>query len=253
MRRKTTWLNLIALSEEQLPSHESVLAFLREHWPMDPVPELTSQTPGMATFAWEKAIIAYTLIPRPIPKGQLEGPCATAWYWPQAAYSLRDHLAHLVVTMVDESPDPLDKAIRFTQFTAATAHGSESLSVTWGPGGLIHEPATFMDQAQQMARDDLPLYLWIDFRVEQLRGQHWRIFTTGLEAFGKMELEADEFFGDPQQLLESVYNIAHFQLTTPSPMKEGDTLGQPDGSSVTIRHMPSLLEDDREVILLQFE
>ena len=43
---------------------------------------------------------AVTLVKQPIPWSQLEGPAAAAaWYWPEAAETLRPHEAHLLVTL----------------------------------------------------------------------------------------------------------------------------------------------------------
>jgi hypothetical protein len=219
----------------------------------DERPELASQTDGMVTLTWGDATIAYTLVPRPIPETQLAGPCATAWYWPQASDTLRDHQAHLLITLVDEGRDAIDKSIRLTQFAAAVAQVTSARAVLWAPAGLVHEPAAFIEQAAQTERDDLPLYLWIAFRLEPADEGGHRMFTTGLEAFDRSELEVDRTAGDPQRLLDDVYNVTHYHLTDSSPIKDADTVGLADGRQMRAQHQESLLGDGRQIVRLAYE
>ena len=206
----------------------------------------------MATFAWGEATVSYTLVDRPIPQSQLDGPCATAWYWPEAQSVLQGHDAHLLVTLVDEARNALEKAMRLTKFTVAVCSASGAVGILWGPAGLIHEPRAFAEQARQMSPDNLPLYLWIDFRIEPTATGH-RLFTTGLESFDRKELELFTPSEDLQQLLDDAYNVAHYHLDQESPIKDGDTVGLPDGRQLVARHDASATGDDRRVIRLEYE
>ena len=42
--------------------------------------------------------------------------------------------------------------------------------------------------------------------------QSFRLYTTGLEALGQTELEVPRYQGNPQQLLELAYNVAHYLI-----------------------------------------
>ncbi|MEQ8847890.1 DUF4261 domain-containing protein [Botrimarina sp.] len=246
---------LVALTDRVLPDTESVLAELARVAPGDPSPRLVSRTANAFTIAWpDEATANVTLVDKPIPWSRLEGPCATAWYWPEAADALKPHTDHLFLTLIDEHSPALDKSFRLTQLAIAAAAASPAAGVVWGASGAVHEPAAFADLALRSSRSDLPLHLWVDFRVYQRDDQQsFGFFTTGMEALGRRELEAPAYHGDPQQLIAAAYNIAHYVLERDAVLKDAEVIGLPDESQVTVREDRSLIDPEQEVFRLEFE
>jgi hypothetical protein len=156
-----------------------------------------------------------------------------------------------LVTLVDEAGKPMSKALALTQLTAALAATAPSVGVFWGPGRLVHPPGAFIEQAETAGEHSLPLFLWIDFRVEPLDGR-FRLFTTGLEALGAEEIEVAEYAGDSGELVGFVYNVAHYMLERRKVINEGDTIGLTDEVQVTAHRGPSMLGGDLEVVKLEF-
>ena len=179
------WLALVALDSPLLPAGERVAERLARHFPDAPPLGISQSTERLMTCTLGEQPVAVTLAPHPIEPSRLEGPCATAWYWPEATDALRGHSAHLLVMLVDEGGSAVDKSRRLTQFVTAIADQTEALGILWGPGHLIHPRAAFIEQARQMTEDNLPLYLWVDFRIEQAGPADrvdvptLRLFTTG--------------------------------------------------------------------------
>jgi hypothetical protein len=253
MSHPLRWLALIALPEARLPSFDAVAERYAALFPDAPTLALSASTDNLLAVTVGEDTAAITLVPRPIPWSQLEGPAATAWYWPEAAGVLRDHSAHLLVTVIDEGGKPIQKALALTRLAAAAVAAAEGVGVFWGPGRLVHPPAAFIDQTGQMSERNLPLYLWVDFRVEQFGEGTMRLYTTGLEPLGGSELEAPSFQGEPQRLMEFAYNIAHYQLDRKKVIKDGDTIGLTEDVQVTARRGRSMLGGELEVIRLEFE
>lgn len=253
MSSKKTWLALVALSEPYLPSAEKLIECIENTWPNSPVPQLVSTTEGMITFECGEAIIGCTLIPEPISAEQLEGPCSTAWYWPDAASAFQNHSAHLLITLVSEKRNTIDKSTRLTEMVTAAALDSRASGIFWGQSAMVHEPMSFYDQATQMAADNLPLYLWVDFRLQESETGQFSLFTTGLEAFGNMEIEIANYNGDPQTLMNHVYNLAHYQLEKQADLKDGDTISLTDEVQATISYQKSMLDDEKEVVSLTID
>ncbi len=253
MTHPLRWMALIALGRSELPSFDAIATAYRDLFP-EAAPLVASQaTDGLVTFTIDDFTAAATLVPRPIPASQLEGPAATAWYWPDAAEALAGHTAHLLVTLIDEGGRPLEKALALTRLTAAIAAAAPSVGVFWGPGRLVHPPAAFVDQAQTARSHNLPLFLWIDFRVEPAGdGTSVRLFTTGLDALGAEELEVEAFHGDPRELVGFVYNVAHYLLDRRKVINDGDTIGLTDAVQVTAHRGPSMLGGDLDVLRLSF-
>jgi hypothetical protein len=248
---KSTWLALVALPHAELPSPEQVADRLSQH---GTAARVSSQSANMATLGWGDVVAAFTLVPQPIPGDALAGPAACAWYWPDAAQALSRHTAHLLVAMVDESPGLVGRAMKFTQFAAAVLETSQAIGIQWGTSRAVHQRESFCELADKMTIDDLPLHLWIDFRVEPVgANQAFRLFTTGLKALGQPEIEVRHFVGDASRLVGYAYNVAHYVLTSKKMLKDGEVLGLTDDLRVTLRVGDSMLGDEQEVVELVFE
>ena len=247
------WLALVILEKAELPDFEDVARYVGENYADAPAMTVAGSTDSLFTCTIGEYTAAVTLVPRPIPWSQLEGPCATAWYWPTATEALHDHQAHLLVTLVDEGGKEVPKSVALTQFVAGLVSNTRTCGVFWGPGRLVHPPRAFLEQAAQLASDDLPLFLWVDFRVERTDNGGTRLYTTGLEALGYTELEVADFPGEPQTLLEYAYNIAHYQLCQSKVINEGDTIGLTEEVQVVAHRGPSMFDESLEVVELEFQ
>ncbi len=246
------WLALVILEEAELPEFEEVARYIGENYADAPTMTAAGTTENLFTCTIGDYTAAVTLVPNPIPWSQLEGPCATAWFWPDAAAALREHRAHLLVTLVDEAGKAIQKSTALTQLVAGLVASSRTCGVFWGPGRLVHPPQAFLDQAAQLSSDDMPLFLWVDFRVERNDSGTTRLYTTGLEALGYTELEVPEYTGNPQTLLEFSYNVAHYQLSQAKDINEGDTIGLTDEVQVVAPRGPSMFDESLAVVTLDF-
>ena len=256
---RSRWIALVPLSEALLPSADALLDELARHETENP-PRLSSETEASINLAWDaqgeplgEATANVTLVDRPVPWKQLEGPCATAWYWPEAKQSLRNHQAHLFVTLFDESTKAILQATRLTRLCCALGATTSALGIVWGASGAVHEPKAFAQLAGESTTENLPLNLWIDFRVYELDGRPgFGLFTTGLDSLGHRELEAPEYQGDPQQLIAGVYNVTHYLLEKDAHLKEGEVIGLPDEREVTVYEDRSMIDPEQEIVRLEF-
>ena len=250
---------LIALSDLRLPAPDLVAGeFARST--SEAAPTVTSRTDAAFTLSWAPTdadpgtTANVTLVDRPIPWSKLEGPCATAWYWPEAEAVMRGHTHHLFVTLLDERTKAIDRAARLTETLVALAAHSPAVGLVWGSTGAVHEPKDFTQLAAAATPDNLPLNLWIDFRVyEREEGDGFGLFTTGLEALGRREMEVPHYAGDPQQLIGATYNIAHYALEKDAVLADSEVIGLPDESQVTIREERSMLDPEQDVLRLEFD
>ena len=247
------WLALVALQEPEVPHFDAVERFVNKHFENPTAMSAAGSTEGLFTCTMGDFTAAATLVARPIPWTQLEGPCATAWYWPTASEELRNHQAHFLVTLVDEGGKAVEKSRLLTQLVTGLVGSSKALGVFWGPGRLVHPPQAFLEQARQMSSADLPLFLWVDFRVERIGDNSVRLYTTGLDALGQTELEVSQFTGEPQKLLEYAYNIAHYQISQSKVINEGETIGLTEEVQVVAHRQPSMFDAEMEVIGLEFQ
>ncbi|MGL4514232.1 MAG: DUF4261 domain-containing protein [Lacipirellulaceae bacterium] len=269
MSSRSRWIALVTLDEPVPVDPARFLAeYARGLGDAADTPVETSRTSAATTFAWPDpqrpeggggATLNVTLIDRPIPRSQLEGPCATAWYWPEADRVLRDHTAHLFVTLLDEDRKAVGPAMRMTRVVAALANATRATGILWGASGAVHEPRAFAELAATATTEQLPLNLWIDFRVYENDADPERadglspgfgMFTTGLDALGHREFETPRYDGDPQRLVAAVYNVAHYVLEKQAVLRDGEVIGLPNGDEVTIREERSMIDAEQEALRL---
>jgi len=241
---------MITLTKATVPSTTSFKKHLSAYPLSFPLSDLKEKD-DMLTFTVGSAVGAVALMPAPIPWEDLEGPCATAWYWPEATETIREHSNHLIVSLLSPEYDPITVAQLLTSITGAAAEASNATGIYWGEGTLVHSPKTFADQAKEMTREYLPLYLWVDFRVQSAGRNTIDLFTTGLQYFGHMEIEVHKSKLQPMDLIGRVFNVAHYLLDNGPVLKHGDTIGGDEKEKIRVKHMGSMWDNSRKVLVLE--
>ena len=90
-----------------------------------------------------------------------------------------------------------------------------------------------------MSRQDLPLYLWIDFHLHGEADGTSALYTSGLTAFQSPEIEVYGSRREPQRLVARVYDIVHYLLLKGAVLHEGDTIGRSGEEKIEIHLGPS--------------
>ena len=182
-------LSMVALDTPSLPRQREMLETLASLSGMTVDPKAVEAKEGALAFPLGGNTAAVALMPAPIPWSNLEGPCETAWWWPEAAERMRGHNSHLLVALGGESGDAVRRSLALTHLTAAVAAHVDAAGIYWGGGTLVHDPQVFLEEARSASPENLPLHLWIDFRIEANDDGTLRLFTTGMKALDKMEIE----------------------------------------------------------------
>jgi len=195
---------------------------------------------------------AVALMPTAIPWSNLEGPCATAWWWPEAAEHVNRHKSHILVALVGKKGNTIQRSMMLTHLTAAVAANTDAAGIYWGGGALIHEPQAFVEQAKQLSPDDLPLYLWIDFRMEQNDAESIRLYTTGMKVFDQKEIEIPRSTKSAAEILDFAYSIAAYVLTSDKTIQDGETIGRTEEEKVQVTFAPSMWDAETTVMQLDF-
>jgi hypothetical protein len=162
-------------------------------------------------------------MPLAYPWHELEGSCATAWWWPGAVGACQRASAHLVVSMEGGGDDAIDRYLRLTCVTAAAIEAVDGIAA-FCPTGTVVQPAdNFVRSAAKASRAALPLHLWIEFRVQEIAPGTTFVATTGLETFGHREVEAITRHAG-REAHHRVFNFANHLLRGGDP-KPGTTWG----------------------------
>lgn len=240
-------LAMVALTQAKPIDAQALINFLQEHWKEVPCAMNISYEGDTLSFEINDAVVALTLIRMPIPWMDLERPCRTAWHWPEAGKYLRAHQAHFIATVSGANSDQVEAMLLLTRVIAATAATTDACGIYWGAGPVVNAPDTFIKAAQRTSRDYLPLYLWLAFHLESQPDGSVMLQTSGLRAFGLMELELLAPYEKASMLLDRAFNFAHYLLDNGPVLKNGDTIGLSDHELFRVQHVPSTFERSQTV------
>ena len=165
---------------------------------------------------------------------------------------MKDHTSHILVALVGETGDLIQRSIILTQLTAAVALYTDAAGIYWGGGTLVHDPQVFIEQAKTISFGDPPLHLWIAFRVEQNEDGSGRLFTTGMNRFDQKEIEIPQSTKPPTELLEFAHAIAKYAITNSKTIQDGETVGRSESEKVAVSYAPSMWDSSITVMKLDF-
>ncbi len=242
--------SMIILRDDRLPSEADVLERIAQWWPdLGPIGDVR-RIENVLTFDVDEERLVVSLMPAAIPWADLAGPCSAAWYWPQAGAKLRDQAAHLLVVFLSADADRTNASLRFTRLLAALTDSCNAAGVFWGGGGLVHEPAVFVAAARDSSRQALPLQLWIGYNLGGEDDGTYSLYTSGMEAFGQMEIEVLHSCSDPKSLYDRIRDVTHYALDRNVIIKDGDTVGASQGERIEMTEGPSMCDGTTTVIQL---
>ena len=245
-------LAFVTLSEPAAAVSDAQLQIAwRQLWP----DEALVLEPGAGT-SWALQLsgrrAGVTQISSPFPWSELEGPAACAWHWPEATAALQGHAAHVVISVPDLEPD-VQAAVCLTRLTAAVIAATPGATgVLWGAGTAVVSAERFLAVARGMTPETLPVLCWLELRVfpdAEVEGA-WCLFTTGLAPLGLMEIEVSGSTTPPQQLIQEVFAVAHYQLKAGPVLADGHMIRGLGEERVLVLHAPSAWERSGPVLRL---
>lgn len=222
-----------------------------ELWPDEAPLNIEQSDDGVLVFPFEEHMATVSHMPGPYAWPDLEGPAQAAWHWPEAAAEMRAHARHVLVGTVSDAKPSVALSIRNTMLMAAAIRASTGTVGVYWPNGTAVSPADrFLDGAQTIGPENLPILNWIEFRVWPSDGGTWNLYTTGLSELGLMEIEVRDSRLEPEALIDRIYDIAHYLCMAGPILRDGETIGGDDGERISIRHLDSIWDRPGPVLVL---
>lgn len=219
------------------------------------LPEATDVDAGEGTLAFRLGDVDVILgeMPAPIPWSDLEGPCATSVLWRDAETEVKAHGKHWIVTLRSEL-EPIERAELLTKVTAAVLSAcAGAIGVYWGDATLVVPKPVFVDFAREVLPHELPLHVWIDYRVGRNPDGSTGGFTYGMHAFGHMELETVDSPEPPSAVHDRLLAITRYLLTEGPVIRDGDTVGGDAKEKIRVVHSDSAFGLEGKVMRLVYE
>ncbi len=186
-------------------------------------------------------------MPGPVPNQEAEEAANYYYFWEDGAAEVAQHKSHVIVTATGEG-DVVDRILLATRGARAVLQAAESVGVYWGNGSIANSTETFLQMSEEADRDSLPLYLWVRFQLMPGETEdRVGLYTLGLSQFGEQEIEVVNTSWKVGPMMEFLYNVAHYILTSGNTIEDGNTIGGDENQKITVSYEPSVLDAERTV------
>lgn len=178
-----------------------------------------------AYLRFDGYMVVIVEMPYPIPDHEVESVAEYNYFWPNGVAESAQHQGHVIISiMTDGEREHVTENRIFSKIASAVLNHSDSSGVYLGDRTLALEKTFYQTNVEMMSEDELPLYLWIYFGLRQGEGKQ-SVYTYGLEAFSRKEIEIIDSALSFQELNEIVFDIIHYQLSQNIFLDSGETIG----------------------------
>ena len=206
---------------------DAILRRLRNHWGI-PIrdEEIDTSAPEKKTCTFSVAghIVAMSLMPCRLPEGEIDSLFPVSLYWDNAEIETAAHQSHVIVFVNSEAGATMERYSLFTKVIESILAETNSLGVYQGHQTLLISRENYLEMAQALLTDGLPLFLWVFIgRGQSPKGNF--LYTCGLSGFGKKEMEIIDSKKDAGELYDFLANICLYVVSSDVTLQEGETLG----------------------------
>ncbi len=244
-------ISMVALGNAPKISAGGICKAWGARWPKAPQPTGAGKKGSVLSFRVGEHEVLYGLMPAPIPWTDLEGPCATSPFWPNAATTMRTHQRHVIVTVTGDA-DGAALAETLTRATSALVESSDGvIGVFWCNSALVFPPKGFCQIASKFGPGEPALPIWVSFRVAKNKDGNSAGFTRGLSSLGKMEFETQGAPESPEALRERFLHFAAYVLDGAA-IEDGETIGFDANEKIKVTYAASSFGVPGRVMRLDF-
>lgn len=240
---------MVLLPTSDRPDGCGIFQYLRAQWADIPSIANVESADAATTARIPGGAAALIHIEAPVPTDQMKAPAAFAWQWPTAVADVDGHRSHMIVHTASSAFDPLDIHLLNSKLVASAAALTNAVGVFVAEAMLVRSAKAYIDEARDGSRSAAPVMLWVGFNPISDDGL-FSAYTTGLAAFGFLELEVRRVKRPERDVIGTMADAASYQLQTGHELRHGETFGYTTRDRVSIRHAPSEFMPDTTVVLL---
>jgi len=165
---------------------------------------------------------------------------ACAHWWPTAKDDIARNKAHLSIGSSWSKFTRLDAHMRHMLLVRELLEQLPVIGVLWG--SVLTPAENFKGEFQAAMTGQLPILLWVLIQYSSLPNGNTLISTTGMRAFGHMEIETESVL-PMQETYDIVRNIASYIIGQDQSIAEGETIGMSEEQQIKVRHERSFRAD----------
>ncbi len=210
-----------------------------------------SKDDSVWSFELGDTMIFVAHMPAKIPTGEAEDAADNYPFWPDGREAAAAHRSHYLVTAM--RGESLHTVIsRLIRFVCEFIQCFDAIGVYWGNGSIANSKETFVEWGQDAAADHLPLNLFMRFQFVQ-DDAGMGLYTLGMDQFNLMNIEVENSPMEPMDLMEFVYNVAHYLVQSGPVIEDGNTVGGSVEEKILVRHKKSMTGSGDKVYRICFE
>ncbi len=180
----------------------------------------------------EMAAIAHMNIP--IPSSDIKETAIYAYNWQTALEDTDEHQSHLIVSLMQGGQDQIKRFKIFTKIICSLLRTTNAIGIYKGNQSLLIPKDDYLNEAQVMSEEFLPLNLWIYFGL-RVTDKGKSGYTYGLKEFNKTEMEILDSSKSMEDIREFLFNITHYVLDNDITFQDGQTIGDSAEEKILIK------------------
>lgn len=158
-----------------------------------------------------------------VPNREAENNAKNNYMWPDAVAITKTHKAHILVAVLGDSEDIIEKSKLFVKINTCLCKQKKVLGI-YTVGSVFH-PTHYEMLANMLKKGFFPIYNLIWFGLYNTE-KGICCYTYGMDVFGKYEMEvlyvAD---AQPQKICDFLSDIAIYVIESDVILKDGETIG----------------------------
>ena len=175
-----------------------------------------------------------------------EGAAMKNYLWDDAIGAVTGHTYHVAISIVDGPSDRMAQEALLMKLLSVVSQQGDAVGIY--TNGLVYEPMAYIAETDKLRQDELPVgnMIWVDFNFEEdgtVSGH-----TTGMEAYGKLNIELLHYPWEIEEMCASVRAIAAVVLSLESDVQDGDTLTIDEETKYTVRIAKSVHAEDAQTL-----
>lgn len=204
-------------------SLEKVIEDLKAYWGLT-ISEVTGDD-ETAILNINGETVAIGFMPAPIPQPELESMFSYSYLWKNAENEVKEHKYHAIVSILGSTTIVVERYKILTRLIASIFRTTPSaIGLYQGDQTLLLPKPLYLDFADFLLEDDLPIPLWIYLGVVN-EEKSSNIYTFGLKEFNKKEIEIINSSMKGSELYDFMLPVLSYILGSDVTLQNGETIG----------------------------
>ncbi len=184
-------------------------------------------------FKIDNKMVGVGHVGAPIPIGDIETTAVYAYNWETVLEDIKKQTSHLIVTIMNAESDFVNCFRIFTRVICSILRTTKSIGIYKGTQSLLIPAEDYIEEAETMTDEHLPLNLWIYFGLHKTEEGN-SVYTYGMSEFGKNDMEILNSSKSPHDLRDFLLNITHYVLDFDVTFEDGQTIGISENEKIPI-------------------